>query len=85
MFYSVVSINEDVCDGCGQCVIPCQKEIIKIIDKKAKIVDGGTCKSLANCIPNCPVGAIEIKEIEGSYQEIPARNKFEVEKLKSVL
>jgi len=83
MFYKTVSIQEDKCDGCGDCIIPCQEGIIELVDNKAKILDGKACERLGNCIPSCD--AIVIEEKEGNCENIPANNSFERERIKGIL
>jgi len=35
---NIVKIDEEKCDGCGQCVNACAEGTIKIIDGKAKLI-----------------------------------------------
>jgi len=83
MFYKSVSIQEDACNGCGDCIIPCQEGIIELVDNKAKIPEGKACERLGNCIPRCD--AIVIEEKEGDCKDIPANNLFERERIKAIL
>ena len=59
----IVKINEDLCNGCGACIISCAEGALKIIDGKAKLVSEKYCDGLGNCL-NCPQGAITIEERE---------------------
>ncbi len=59
----VVKINEDLCTGCGECIIACAEGALKIIDGKAKLVSEKYCDGLGNCL-KCPQGAITIEERE---------------------
>ena len=60
----IIKIDEELCDGCGQCAIACAEGAIKIIDGKAKVVSDNLCDGLGACIGDCPVGALEIIERE---------------------
>ncbi|HGE72960.1 TPA: 4Fe-4S ferredoxin [Candidatus Poribacteria bacterium] len=60
----IVSIDEEKCNGCGQCVIACAEGAIEIIDGKAKLVSDIYCDGLGACLGECPVGAITIIERE---------------------
>ncbi|HDL08713.1 MAG TPA: 4Fe-4S ferredoxin, partial [Desulfobacteraceae bacterium] len=33
----IIDIDEELCDGCGQCVIACAEGAVEIIDGKAKV------------------------------------------------
>jgi len=58
----IIDINEELCDGCGQCVIGCAEGAIKIIDGKAKVISDNLCDGLGACIGDCPQGALKIIE-----------------------
>jgi ferredoxin len=60
----IVEIDEELCDGCGQCVPACAEGAIEIIDGKAKIVADLLCDGLGACLGECPMGALEIVERE---------------------
>ncbi len=60
----IIEIDEELCDGCGQCVIACAEGAIKIIDGKAKLISEKYCDGLGACIGECPQGAIKIIERE---------------------
>ena len=34
----IVRIDEEKCDGCGQCIIECLEGALQIIDGKARVV-----------------------------------------------
>ncbi len=42
----IVKIDEEKCNGCGQCVNACAEGDIKIIDAKAKLVSEVYCDGL---------------------------------------
>lgn len=60
----IVEINEDLCDGCGQCVLSCAEGAIEIIDGKAKLVKDSYCDGLGACLGECPQGALRMIERE---------------------
>jgi NAD-dependent dihydropyrimidine dehydrogenase PreA subunit len=59
---NIVKIDEEKCDGCGQCVNACAEGAIKIIDGKAKLVSEIYCDGLGACIGHCPQEAITIEK-----------------------
>ncbi|MBA2882460.1 NAD-dependent dihydropyrimidine dehydrogenase PreA subunit [Desulfosalsimonas propionicica] len=60
----IIEINEDLCDGCGQCVVACAEGAIAIIDGKAKVISENLCDGLGACMGECPTGALKIVERE---------------------
>ncbi len=60
----IIEIDEEKCDGCGQCVIACAEGALEIIDGKARLVSEIYCDGLGACIGECPQGAITIVERE---------------------
>jgi ferredoxin len=58
----IIEIDEERCDGCGQCVISCAEGAIQIIDGKAKLVSENYCDGLGACLGECPQGALRIVE-----------------------
>jgi len=59
---NIVKIDEEKCDGCGQCVDACVEGAIEIIDGKAKLVSEIYCDGLGACLGECPQGAITIEQ-----------------------
>ncbi|UCE90944.1 MAG: 4Fe-4S binding protein [Methanobacteriota archaeon] len=60
----IIEIDEDRCNGCGQCVIACAEGALEIIDGKAKVVNEVFCDGLGACIGECPEDALKIIERE---------------------
>lgn len=60
----IISINEKLCDGCGNCVSACSEGAIQIINGKAKLVREDFCDGFGDCIGECPKGALTIEEKE---------------------
>lgn len=58
----IVEINEELCDGCGQCVPDCAEGALQIIDGKAKMLAEKYCDGLGACLQSCPKDALKIIE-----------------------
>ena len=58
----IVKIDEDKCDGCGNCIISCAEGALQIIDGKARLISETYCDGLGACLGECPQGAITIEE-----------------------
>jgi NAD-dependent dihydropyrimidine dehydrogenase PreA subunit len=59
---NIVKIDEEKCNGCGQCVDACAEGAIKIVDGKARLVSEIYCDGLGACIGQCPQDAIIIEK-----------------------
>lgn len=60
----IIEIDEELCDGCGQCVPACEEGAIQIVGGKAKLVGEKYCDGLGNCLGECPTGALKVVERE---------------------
>ncbi|CAG37557.1 ATP-binding protein [Desulfotalea psychrophila] len=58
----IIKIDEELCNGCGQCVPDCAEGSLQIIDGKAKLVADKLCDGLGACLGSCPTGALQIIE-----------------------
>ncbi|WP_300734996.1 4Fe-4S binding protein, partial [uncultured Desulfovibrio sp.] len=55
----IIEIDEEKCDGCGQCVLDCAEGALAVIDGKARLISEVYCDGLGACL-NCPQGALRI-------------------------
>jgi ferredoxin len=60
----IIEIDEELCDGCGQCVPSCAEGALEIVDGKAKIIADKLCDGLGACLGECPTGALRVIERE---------------------
>ncbi len=66
----IITIDEDKCTGCGQCIPGCPEGALQLIDGKARLVSDLFCDGLGACIGECPEGAITIEKREAEpYDE----------------
>ncbi len=63
-YRKIIEIDEERCDGCGNCVTSCAEGAIAIIDGKAKLVSEVYCDGLGACLGECPQDALRIVERE---------------------
>jgi len=64
MLRKIVKIDEEKCDGCGQCVPACAEGAIQVVGGKARLVSELYCDGLGACLGECPQDAITIEERE---------------------
>lgn len=60
----IIQIDEELCDGCGQCVPSCAEGAIEIVNGKARLVSEKYCDGLGACLGECPNGALTVVERE---------------------
>jgi len=58
----IIQINEELCDGCGQCLPNCAEGSLALVDGKAKLVSENLCDGLGACLGVCPQGALQVIE-----------------------
>ncbi|EGO65653.1 4Fe-4S dicluster domain-containing protein [Acetonema longum] len=57
----VVTVDQDACNGCGECANACPGGVLKLEGDKSQVV-GDDCMGCQSCMLICPVGAIQVDE-----------------------
>ena len=61
---AIVQIDEERCNGCGECIPKCAEGALKIVGGKARLVSEVYCDGLGACLGTCPQDAIRVIERE---------------------
>lgn len=64
VFRKIIEIDEELCDGCGNCVPSCAEGALEIVDGKARVIAEIYCDGLGACLGDCPQNALQIVERE---------------------
>lgn len=60
----IIEIDEELCNGCGECVPSCEEGAIQIVDGKARLLAEKYCDGLGACLGECPADALTVVERE---------------------
>ncbi len=67
---NIITIDEELCNGCGQCIVACAEGALKLVDGKARLVGEIYCDGAGACLGHCPTGAMRIEQREAEdYSE----------------
>lgn len=58
----IIEIDDQLCNGCGQCVPDCAEGALAIVNGKARMIAEKYCDGLGACLGACPTGALTIIE-----------------------
>lgn len=58
----IIQIDEELCNGCGQCIVDCAESALRIVDGKARLIAEKYCDGLGACLSGCPTGALQVIE-----------------------
>ncbi|HJO62679.1 MAG TPA: 4Fe-4S binding protein [Desulfobacterales bacterium] len=57
-----VTVNQEKCEGCEECVDVCPVEVFEMIDGKSSPVNADECLGCESCIEVCEPVAITVEE-----------------------
>ena len=72
----IIEIDDELCDGCGQCVPSCAEGAIRVIDGKARLVQEKYCDGLGACLGQCPTGALSMVKREAEEFDYKAVEEY---------
>ena len=81
----IVKIDDEKCNGCGNCIPNCHEGALQVIDGKAVLISDLMCDGLGACLGHCPEGALTIEKREAeAYDEVKVMTEM-VQKGKNVV
>ena len=56
----IIEIDEELCNGCGDCITACAEGALQLVDGKARLVGEILCDGFGDCVGKCPTGALKV-------------------------
>ncbi len=66
MIREIVEIDEEKCDGCGQCIPSCAEGALYLEGGKVRLKADALCDGLGACLGECPQGALRVTRREAA-------------------
>ncbi len=60
----IASVHQDLCNGCGECVVTCPYAAIEMEQQQGRsvaVINRALCKGCGGCVPLCLANAIDLK------------------------
>lgn len=80
---NIINIDEEKCNGCGNCVVDCAEAALQIVNGKARLIKELYCDGLGACLGSCPTGALTVVQRESDPFDEAATEKHMNEAKKS--
>ncbi|MFH1102611.1 MAG: ferredoxin [Pseudomonadota bacterium] len=58
----LVTVDQEKCEGCGECVEVCPVEVFELVDEKSSPVNADECLGCESCVEVCEPVAITVEE-----------------------
>jgi NAD-dependent dihydropyrimidine dehydrogenase PreA subunit len=64
----VVTVDDTLCEGCGECIDGCPVHVFEMGEGKAVVLDTSLCGDCRYCESVCPSGAVRVDYLDDSSQ-----------------
>jgi NAD-dependent dihydropyrimidine dehydrogenase PreA subunit len=59
----LVTVNNDTCEGCEECVTNCPVSVFEMQEGKAVVAQVDLCEGCETCVSVCSSGAVALSEM----------------------